>query len=125
MKIIASFFVPVKEGGTSSINSEVGALSTCIFLCNIDMFALKWFSIHRRALPGEITGCKGWIEDILNDPQRLKIKEPVASIYQAQVKWKVYLMPVDHAGASQMNLRLVPTRNNQEKNVRWAHDYEL
>ena len=38
---------------------------------------------------------------------------------------RVYLIPVNHAGASQMNLRLVPTKNNQEKNVRWAHDYEL
>jgi hypothetical protein len=37
----------------------------------------------------------------------------------------VYLVPVDHAGASQMNLRLVPTKNNQERNVRWAKDYEI
>lgn len=37
----------------------------------------------------------------------------------------VYLIPVDHAGVSQMFLRLVPTKNNQEKNVRWAKDYEL
>jgi hypothetical protein len=38
---------------------------------------------------------------------------------------EVYLIPVDHAGVSQMNLRLVPTKNNQEKNVRWAKDYVL
>ena len=37
----------------------------------------------------------------------------------------VYLIPVDHAGVSQMSLRLVPTKNNQEKNVRWAKDYEI
>jgi hypothetical protein len=37
----------------------------------------------------------------------------------------IYLVPVDHAGASQMKLRLIPTKNNQEKNVRWAKDYEL
>ena len=37
----------------------------------------------------------------------------------------VYLIPVDHTGTSQMNLRLVPTQNNQEKNVHWAKDYEL
>ena len=37
----------------------------------------------------------------------------------------VYLIPVDHAGISQMNLRLTPTQNNQEKNVHWAKDYEL
>lgn len=38
---------------------------------------------------------------------------------------EVYLIPVDHAGVSQMNLRLVPTRNKQEKGVRWAEDYVL
>jgi hypothetical protein len=37
----------------------------------------------------------------------------------------VYLIPVDHAGVSQMSLRLVPTKNKQEKNVRWAQDYEI
>jgi len=37
----------------------------------------------------------------------------------------VYLIPVDHTGVSQMTLRLVPTKNKQEKNIRWAKDYEL
>ena len=37
----------------------------------------------------------------------------------------VYLIPVEHTGKSQMSLRLVPTKNSQEKNVRWAKDYEL
>lgn len=37
----------------------------------------------------------------------------------------VYLIPVDHAGASQMNLRLTPTANKQKKRVRWAKDYEI
>ena len=37
----------------------------------------------------------------------------------------VYLIPVDHAGISQMSLRLVPTKNNQEKNIGWAKDYEI
>ncbi len=37
----------------------------------------------------------------------------------------VYLIPVEHTGSSQMNLRLVPTKNHQEKRVRWARDYEL
>ena len=37
----------------------------------------------------------------------------------------VYLVPVDDTGTSQTVLRLVPTKNNQEKNVRWAKDYEL
>ena len=37
----------------------------------------------------------------------------------------VYLIPVDLTGTSQMSLRLVSPKNNQEKNVRWAKDYEL
>lgn len=37
----------------------------------------------------------------------------------------VYLVPVDHVGKSSAILRLLPTKNNQEKNVRWAKDYEL
>jgi hypothetical protein len=38
---------------------------------------------------------------------------------------KVYLVPVDDAGLTQVRLRLMPTKNKQEKNVRWAADYEL
>jgi hypothetical protein len=38
---------------------------------------------------------------------------------------KVYLIPVDQVGTTRVNLRLVPAKNNQEKNVRWAKDYEL
>ncbi len=38
---------------------------------------------------------------------------------------KVYLISVDEVGTATVDLRLVPTKNNQEKNVRWAKDYEL
>ncbi len=38
---------------------------------------------------------------------------------------RVYLIPVDHVGIASANLRLLPTANKQEKNVRWAKDYEL
>lgn len=38
---------------------------------------------------------------------------------------QVYLVPVDQVGITKVNLRLVPSKNNQEKNVRWAKDYEL
>ena len=37
----------------------------------------------------------------------------------------VYLIPVSHAGISQMNLRLVPTKNKQGRGVKWAKNYEL
>lgn len=38
---------------------------------------------------------------------------------------KVYLIPVDQVGATRANLRLVSAKNNQEKYVRWAKDYEF
>ena len=38
---------------------------------------------------------------------------------------KVYLISVDQVGVTRANLRLVPAKNNQEKYVRWAKDYEL
>jgi PD-(D/E)XK endonuclease len=38
---------------------------------------------------------------------------------------KVYLVPVDQVGTTQAHLRLRPTKNNQEKHVRWAKEYEL
>ena len=37
----------------------------------------------------------------------------------------IYLIPVAHTGVSQMNLRLLPTKNKQGKHVHWAKDYEL
>ena len=38
---------------------------------------------------------------------------------------KVYLVPVGQVGATSVNLRLVPAKNNQAKNVRWAQEYEI
>jgi hypothetical protein len=38
---------------------------------------------------------------------------------------KVYLLPIMHVKNTENCLRLIPTGNNQEKNVRWAADYEL
>jgi PD-(D/E)XK endonuclease len=38
---------------------------------------------------------------------------------------KVYFVPVDDVGITGATLRLTPSKNNQEKNVRWAKDYEL
>ena len=38
---------------------------------------------------------------------------------------KVYLIPVDQVGTTRANLRLVSAKNNQEKHVRWAREYEL
>jgi hypothetical protein len=37
----------------------------------------------------------------------------------------VYLIPVEHVGVTNARLRLIPTANRQENNVRWAKDYEI
>ena len=46
------------------------------------------------------------------------------AIYVEQLG-KVYFVPVDAVGNAKAMLRLAPTKNKQEKNVRWAKDYEL
>lgn len=38
---------------------------------------------------------------------------------------KVYFISVDEVGATKGTLRLTPSKNNQEKSVRWAKDYEI
>ena len=37
----------------------------------------------------------------------------------------VYCVPVEEAPASYMYLRVEPTRNGQNRGIRWASDYEL
>ena len=37
----------------------------------------------------------------------------------------VYLVPVDEVGVRQGGLRVLPTRNNQTKLVRWAKDFQV
>ena len=38
---------------------------------------------------------------------------------------KVYLVPIEDTPDGSMVLRLQPTKNNQEKRVKWAKDYEV
>ena len=38
---------------------------------------------------------------------------------------KVYLVPIEDTPEDAMMLRLQPTKNNQEKGVKWAKDYEV
>lgn len=38
---------------------------------------------------------------------------------------KVYLIPVDEVGVTEISLRLIPTLNKQVQRVRWAHSYLL
>ena len=46
------------------------------------------------------------------------------AVYVPAIK-QFYLLPVDEVGVTAVTLRLNPTKNNQEKFVRWAKDYEL
>jgi PD-(D/E)XK endonuclease len=46
------------------------------------------------------------------------------AVYVEQLE-KVYFVPVDTVGTVEATLRLAPTKNKQEKHVRWALDYEL
>ncbi|MGH2498225.1 MAG: group I intron-associated PD-(D/E)XK endonuclease [Ktedonobacteraceae bacterium] len=46
------------------------------------------------------------------------------AVYVEELR-KVYLILVDEVGASNITLRLTPSKNNQEKDIRWAKDYEL
>ena len=46
------------------------------------------------------------------------------AVYSEELN-KVYLVPVDQVGISRANLRIGPPKNNQEKHVRWARDYEF
>jgi len=54
--------------------------------------------------------------------------------YQGQIDYfavyspdtrKVYLVPVDHAGKTNMWLRLVPARSKNQHGIKMAEDYEL
>jgi hypothetical protein len=38
---------------------------------------------------------------------------------------KIYFIPVDDVGTTNATLRLSPSKSKQEKNVRWAQNYEL
>lgn len=46
------------------------------------------------------------------------------AVYALALK-KVYFIPVDAVGKTNTTLHLTPSKNKQEKNVRWARDYEL
>lgn len=38
---------------------------------------------------------------------------------------RAYLVPIDGLGTRMAYLRVLPSRNNQVKGVRWAHDFEI
>lgn len=46
------------------------------------------------------------------------------AVYCPNIKC-TYLIPVDHVPGTEGRLRLLLTRNGQERNIRWAKDYEI
>jgi hypothetical protein len=46
------------------------------------------------------------------------------AVYCPQTK-KVYLLPEQELTATKAHLRLLPTRNNMAKGIRWAAQFEL
>lgn len=46
------------------------------------------------------------------------------AVYVEQLD-KVHFLPVNDVGLGRTSLRLTPSKNRQEKNIRWAKDYEL
>ena len=46
------------------------------------------------------------------------------AVYSPDIR-KVYLVSIEHVPVTEGRLRLEPTKNGQEKNIRWAQDYEL
>lgn len=46
------------------------------------------------------------------------------AVYSPDLR-KIYLVPIAHVGNTESCLRLVPAKNNQEKHVKYAADYEL
>lgn len=38
---------------------------------------------------------------------------------------KTYMIPIEEAPGQELNLRVEPTKNNQQKKILWAKDYEI
>lgn len=46
------------------------------------------------------------------------------AVYSHELR-KVYLLPVDEVSQTCMHLRLAPSKNQQERGIHWAADYEI
>lgn len=74
------------------------------------------------------------IEFATSSSMNYTVKHKGARSYRGQCEYfaiyvealnKVYFIPVDAVSSVRSTLRLTPSKNNQEKHVRWAKDYEL
>lgn len=110
---------------------------------------LPYGQMHRYDLAIEHTDGQFWRVQVktgwLNEDQSVilfatsssmnyTVKHKGARSYRGQCEYfaiyvealnKVYFIPVDEVGATKGTLRLTPSKNNQEKLIRWAKDYEL
>lgn len=83
----------------------------------------------------------GWLDEeqsvihfATSSSMNYTVKHKGARSYRGQCEYfaiyvemlnRVYFIPVDEVGVTKGTLRLIPSKNNQEKNIRWAKDYEL
>lgn len=68
-----------------------------------------------------------WISNVTGknrQPRNYRGQCDYFAVYSEKLN-KVYLIPVDHVGTTIVSLRLLPSKNNQDKHMRWAKDYEL
>ncbi len=64
-------------------------------------------------------------EEPIMEERIITVRLIIFAVYSPDTK-KVYLVPINHVKTmTSAMLRLVPTKNKQVKNVRWAKDYEL
>lgn len=124
------------------------AVVTRLLQCGYDVL-LPYGQMHRYDLAIEHTDGQFWRVQVktgwLNEDQSVihfatsssmnyTVKHKGARSYRGQCEYfaiyvevlnKVYFIPVDKVGATHGTLRLTPSKNNQEKLIRWAKDYEL
>ncbi|HLX41319.1 MAG TPA: group I intron-associated PD-(D/E)XK endonuclease [Ktedonobacteraceae bacterium] len=124
------------------------AVVTRLLQCGYDVL-LPYGQMHRYDLAIEHADGQFWRVQVktgwLNEDQSViqfassssmnyTVKHRGSRSYRGQCEYfavyvealnKVYFIPVDEVSLARSTLRLTPSKNNQEKHVRWAKDYEL
>ena len=55
----------------------------------------------------------------------VKYYNETIDLFAAAYENKVYLIPITNVNQTAIQLRLIPCKNNQNKGINWAKDYEL